>query len=486
MLAVLLYLPTVGFDFVYDDVLQITLNPQVNGGSERGFGALFSEPTPPGNLYRPLATASYRITFMLGGGAAWIFHLVNVLLYGACAALVYALYQRYLTTGAAFIAALLFVIHPLHVEVVANSIGRAELLAALGGLGGFLLLTGSGGIRRSALGAALVFGGALAKESTLTAYPLALGLVLLRGRAERRYGYAVTLFLLCGTFALIYVALRARALGGALTLTSDGVAWVENPVFHLEFFERLIPCLKVLGDYVALLLVPVRLSADYSAVVGEFHHEVYSPVGALRIGLFLLYVGLVWHFRRERWGFLGWWFLGAFLLTANLVVPIGTIMGERLAFLPSVGFIGFMVGMAAHFRNRFSPVLVRFSVAGVVLFFSVRTLVRIPVWQTQERLLSQTVLDQPRSPKALYNYGVELFVRQRDLAGAERIFLAVLSLVPDHLLSLQCLADIALQRGDAVNLERWYRRILELRPGEPLIEEQLRKLLEMEAAEASV
>jgi Tfp pilus assembly protein PilF len=96
------------------------------------------------------------------------------------------------------------------------------------------------------------------------------------------------------------------------------------------------------------------------------------------------------------------------------------------------------------------------------------------------------VLDQPRSPKALYNYGADLFVRKGDLVEAERVFQGVLQMVPDHLLSLQCLADIALKRGDAEQLERWYRRILEIKPGEPVVTEQLEKLRELKSISAPV
>jgi len=485
LLAALLYLPTVWFGFAYDDILQITLNPQVNGGAQAGIGAVFSEPTPPGNLYRPLATASYRVTYLMGGGAPWIFHLVNIMLYALCAVLVLVLYRRYLGEKAALVGAVLFVVHPIHVEVVANAIGRAELLAAVFGLGGFLLLSESRGFGRAGIGAVLIVLGALGKESALAVYPLALGVRWLGVRGDRRIGASVAVSGVCAALTLGYLALRSNALGGAIVPQADGVAWVENPVFHLGFFERLVPCLKILGDYLALLIAPMRLSADYSSVVSEFFAEVYSPVGALRVALFVFFVGLLWFFRRESWAFLGVWFLGAFLLTANLVVPIGTIMGERLAFLPSVGFIGWMVGVGERLLGRGSPALVRAAVVVLCVCFSCRAAVRIPVWRSNETLLVHTLLDRPQSPKALYNYGVDLFVRKGDLTEAERVFEGVLQEVPDHLLSLQALADIALKQGEREKLERWYRRILEVRPGEPLVTEQLQKLREMARPEVT-
>jgi hypothetical protein len=59
-------------------------------------------------------------------------------------------------------------------------------------------------------------------------------------------------------------------------------------------------------------------------------------------------------------------------------------------------------------------------------------------------------------------------------------------MVPDHLLSLQCLADIALKRGDRVELERLYLRILAIKPGEPLVTEQLGRLRALPRAQSPV
>ncbi|MFM1847798.1 MAG: hypothetical protein RL417_1272 [Pseudomonadota bacterium] len=305
LVVAVLYLPTVSFEFAYDDVLQITLNPQVNGRAEGGWYRVFVEPTPPGNLYRPLVTASYRLTYVVGGGAPWLFHLVNVALYGLCSVLVLALFNRYLSRQGALIGALLFVVHPVHVEVVANSIGRAELMAAVLGLSGFLLLTGPFSWRGAVGGAVLIALGALSKESALTVYLAAI--VALMGAREGPKGVRVVgVLVVSAVFGGAYAALRYRALPGALTPASDGVAWVENPLFHLGFFERIFPSFKVLGDYAALLLFPLRLSADYSAMVGEFFAEVYSPLGGLRVALFLGLVALSYGFGESgmaSWGY---------------------------------------------------------------------------------------------------------------------------------------------------------------------------------------
>src|SRR5439155_3187659 len=92
------------------------------------------------------------------GNRPWVFHLVNVLLNAVVCALVAELARRLLIYGsrdacvasahieqtgdagvAATIAGLLFVAHPIHVEAVANIVGRAELMCALGAIGAMVL-----------------------------------------------------------------------------------------------------------------------------------------------------------------------------------------------------------------------------------------------------------------------------------------------------------------------------------------------------------
>src|SRR5207302_1491031 len=84
------------------------------------------------NLYRPLVSMSYALQAKLHGrgeGAAWAFHLVNVLLHAAASAAVAELARRVSrSSAAALVAGLLFAAHPIHVEAVANIVGRAELM----------------------------------------------------------------------------------------------------------------------------------------------------------------------------------------------------------------------------------------------------------------------------------------------------------------------------------------------------------------------
>jgi len=147
-----LYLRSVGFDLVFDDRALLGAEGPLRLG-----GAI---------AYRPLRYWSYRIDSWLGGGAAWAYHFVNVILHAAVATLLLRIGRR-LGLGLfwAASAALLMASHPLAVEAVAYVAGRRDLLAAVCGLAALNLWISPR--VRSLPVAALLVASAAAKESGL-------------------------------------------------------------------------------------------------------------------------------------------------------------------------------------------------------------------------------------------------------------------------------------------------------------------------------
>ncbi|MCP6335955.1 hypothetical protein NL449_28455, partial [Klebsiella pneumoniae] len=63
--------------------------------------------------WRPAITASYAVDWQLGGGSTLLFHLSNTIIHAAVAALSFVVLRRWVgSTWAAFVAALLFAVHP--------------------------------------------------------------------------------------------------------------------------------------------------------------------------------------------------------------------------------------------------------------------------------------------------------------------------------------------------------------------------------------
>jgi Tfp pilus assembly protein PilF len=324
-----------------------------------------------------------------------------------------------------FGAALLFAVHPIHVEAVTGVVGRGETQSAALGFG-FLLaalrfVDATGSRRRWAwlLLALLLYAlASLTKESAVVA-PALLFLCLAfrepggkpfaaRGLAAFRRGllvYAGCAAELAGIFVL-----RARVLGGPLKAPGTGIFALENPLAPLAWFERARNAAVLSFRYLGRMALPLRLSADESA----WSIPLLGPGDVLGVACLGLLGGLValsmWRFRpRSAAGFAAFGFLWLCLTalpTSNLAFPTGTIFAERLAYWPSAGFcliaaswiVGIAPSAAEVSRAR------RAVLGAVALLLSARTVLRNPVWASDEALFSNMVRVSPASAKAHYDF----------------------------------------------------------------------------------
>jgi hypothetical protein len=125
--VVLVYGNTLVNDFTMDDGLYVANNPQVTAPSVR---ALFTA-NKFSNVFRPVTFATLALNQALNGGKPFGFHLFNLMLHAAVTWLLYLLLLAILGTSphsktVAFVASLLFAVHPIHTEAVASVVGRAE------------------------------------------------------------------------------------------------------------------------------------------------------------------------------------------------------------------------------------------------------------------------------------------------------------------------------------------------------------------------
>jgi len=148
-LGVGLYIYSVSFDYVLDDQIVITKNQFTNKGFS-GIGSILSTESMQGyfgeqkNLvvgarYRPLSIVSFAIENELWGLNSFMSHLINVLLYALTGILLYRVLLMLFPAkddthpffNIPFIAALLYIVHPIHSEVVANVKGRDEIMTLI-------------------------------------------------------------------------------------------------------------------------------------------------------------------------------------------------------------------------------------------------------------------------------------------------------------------------------------------------------------------
>src|SRR3989441_6117588 len=117
-----------------DDLYIIVWNPLVHTiqGVWRGFAGPYWPPDLGGQMYRPLPLASFAMSWTIAGAHPVLFHAMNLLWHAAMAVGVAAPARRLADVAVAFVAGLIFAVHPVHLGAIANVIGLRELMAAAG------------------------------------------------------------------------------------------------------------------------------------------------------------------------------------------------------------------------------------------------------------------------------------------------------------------------------------------------------------------
>src|SRR5574340_830998 len=197
LVCLLAYANSFHAGFVFDNKGIIVQDARVREFTWDNVQSIFAKPywwPRITNEYRPLTTLTYLFNRATAGDNPVPYHAVNLTLHWLVAVLVWRLALRWLpSTRAAFLAAVLFAVHPVATEAVTNIIGRADLIAAAAVLGGLLLharLTEAPQQRRTpylaALGA-VALAGVFGKENALILPGVLLIYDLARRSKQRVY-----------------------------------------------------------------------------------------------------------------------------------------------------------------------------------------------------------------------------------------------------------------------------------------------------------
>lgn len=385
--AAVVYLGALWNGFALDDRYIIVFNPLVHAPAR--IWRIFAEPYWAaflgGQVYRPLAVATYAIDGLVDG--AWWFHLVNLLWHSGASVAVAALARHWSGRSAALIAGLLFAVHPVHVEAVANVVGRSELMAAL-----FAVLAVYGAVVRASVGwstAALILG-ILSKENAAVAPGLIVWAWLLGlARPSRRQvaAFAAAWVVTAG----LYFGLRWAVLHQYTGFLGIAQVFVGAGPLAVRF-----TAIAALADVARLLVFPLELRVDYSPAERTLVTSALDPrflVGLLCFAAWGALLVLAWRRGRrvEAYG-LGWIAL-AFFPVANLLFPVGVVVAERTLYLPSAG----LALAAGAWLQGLSPKRLPLVVGLVVAAGGVRTVLRVPVWHDDKTVTLSILEDSPRS-----------------------------------------------------------------------------------------
>lgn len=452
-LAAIIYANTLWNQFTLDDGLYIAGNPQVTRFSWRGLLA----PHRFTNVFRPFSFLTFAFNWALSPNP-FGFHLFNLLLHAAVTLLLYFLLCALLEETAqgrtiAFVAAALFAVHPIHTEAVTSIVGRPELLAA-----GFLFAAWLLHLLDRAIPTLLCFALALlSKESAAVFLPLAIVGDYARDKWKPPLRYAEI-----GGVTTIYLGLLWHVQGGRFG--QPAISLLDNPLGNLPALWRILNALRVAWKYVALQLYPAVLSCDYSfnqiPVYKDWLHTLPAAIAAVAVvGLWLWAV----RNRKSEWILAGGIYFAGFATTANILIPTGTILGERLAYLPSAGIcllaatLWMRISEAAEQKQQRALLAVLVIAVGVL---GARTVIRNRDWRNNLTLFTAAVHAAPNSAKAHNNLGsLQMSAGRPDLAQGE--FEAALRIDPEMPDTLALYGLLDFQQGDYPDAERMMKQALD-------------------------
>jgi hypothetical protein len=451
-----LYAATLGFGYVLDDEMVI----QKNVFTQKGFGGLrdifrfdsfmgyFQKKESlyllEGGRYRPLSLATFAMEVGFFGkdnpNLQYISHFVNVLLYALTAVLLYRILLGLFPVreggrwyfSLAFVASLLFALHPLHVEAVANIKGRDEILALLFSLSSLyatLKYFDTGRTRWMIGSGFFLLMGLFAKENALTFLAvIPLTVVFFTNVGTTRALTAAVPLLVA---ALIFIVIRFRALGFMLDHGKAMNDLMNDPFLGMKTGEKFATTFLTLGWYIKLLFYPHPLTHDYYPYhVPKVGWSDWRAIASL-VGYMAMGVWAVLNLRKRK---VAAWCILYFLLTlsivSNLFVSVGTFMNERFVYMSSVGFCVLVAWfLCRQVPEWFKTRADQWSILGTGLLvvvaagFGWRTFTRIPDWKDAPSLNRSAVNVSEGSARSHVFYVTSLYqidFRKENLSKEEK------------------------------------------------------------------
>ncbi|MAF20369.1 MAG: hypothetical protein CMI55_01665 [Parcubacteria group bacterium] len=427
-LVFLIYGSSLGGSFVFDDRSIVNHQNILSDLNNLPEVLIMGYWTPEAGLYRPITLVSYLFNYSFLGSGAGNFHLINLILYALTGYLLFRLISKLFLKEKwlAYLTSLLFLVLPIHSEVVANIVGRAEILALFFSLLFFLeLVKKESNPWKAGFWMLLAIG---SKETAIAALPIALFIVFYKSRARINRKIIVDYLphaLISGLAALVYFVARWLVLNQYFMMANASL--VENPLKFASGSERVATGFKVLFIYFKKTFWPINLCSDYSynqiPVLTSFLN-LESILGLLILLFFVL--GMIF--------FLGCWpvlalgsafFIFAYLPISNLIFPIGTIAGERLIYFASVGLCLYLASallLLCRFKSKIFRLIFLILIIGLLVFYGGVSFTRSLDWLTEKSLFISAAQCAPNSVLSRSDLAtVFYFERKYDLAEQEAL-----------------------------------------------------------------
>ena len=241
-------------------------------------------------------------------------------------------------------------------------------------------------------------------------------------------------------------------------------SWSGLPLASVSVPTRVLTALRVQALALWLLIAPFRLSADYYYRHIPLVSSVAEPSAllGLLVAMILTAAVILVRGRRSTLFFLMTALL-PYAVVSNLLFPIGTIFGERLLYLPSVGFCAIMAILLTRPTQRWTRAVGGGIALALLLSWAGRTVLRNPVWHDNLVFAETTVRAAPDSAHAHSLLGKTYADMNRDREAIAE-FNRALEIYPDDTDTLFNLGALRMRRGESTEALEAFHRVTELSP----------------------
>ena len=419
-----IYFNTLWNGYILDDVMVLKDNTMVTQGA-KAIPELLTTPHMrgyliiPNDLYRPLSLVMFAIEYQFFGLNPMVGHFFNIVVFTGCVVMLFLFLNKFFggeKTVIAFIATLIFAVHPVHTEVVANIKSRDELLCyffAFLALNLFMNFMKNGKMLQLLLGVFTLFLSFISKETVISFLAIIPLIFFFYYNPDRKRA----MFITAGTvlaFA-VFFAIRTVVLNN-YNANQPGapVEFIDNALSGTHGIERIATEMKVLGIYLKLMFIPYPLLCNRSFNAIPLA-DLTSPWFWLSLAAYgaLIYFAVTRFLRdkKDPWAFAIIFFLATIFLFSNIPFLMGAELAERFAFFASTSVClaaalaieHFIIkGDSANMMSLKNPKVLTVLIP-LCLLFSGMTIARNMDWKDELTLYKSDVIKSPNDCR-LYHY----------------------------------------------------------------------------------
>jgi len=465
LLGLAVYFNSLNGEFIWDDLAFVERNEFIKdwGNASKLFSKDASKSLSPDgggvkyNFYRPLHILTLMADYSLWGLNTFGYHLTNAIFHILAALLIFwfitILFDDWILS---FIAASLFLVHPIHVEAVAFISGRADPLSLI-----FVLLSIIFYIKTcdnknypflifSLLSFILAI---LSRENSVI-----LPLVLLIYHYSFRKRIKPLPFISISAIALLYLIFRlsmAKELLAGENIPSLSGAIGRVPGFFVALF-----------NYLRILLIPLGLHMEYGNPLFAFT-EPRAIIGGVVFVILIIYTIR----KREKRGIVFFsitWFFICLMPSAN-ILPIGAYMAEHWLYLPSIGFFLLIAkGLARLYESKSYRALGAGILILLLAFYSFLTVRQNIYWNKLIPFYERTLAFNPESPRLLNNLAVA-YHDNKEYDKAIRTYKKAINIDPRYFETFCNLGTVYHDAKEYRKSEEAYKREIAINPDYPKV-----------------